>query len=104
MTPADQDHVLATILRILNEANTADGVAITNLIQKRIPCNFALAEHVTIQVSPMPDGGDDAVEVGTLGVINGLVEALTGRRVMAVYDETGQFVVEFREWTNGGAV
>lgn len=70
---------IETVLQVLNEALTADRGAITNLMAHRTPCNKALTDHPTIQTT--------WADVGPLGLINGIVEAITGRRIMAVYDD-----------------
>ncbi len=81
--------VLDTFLRVLNEAVAADRRAIQDLIDTRTQCGQALADHPTIQVI---DLGSHPLQylVGTLGLINGLVEAATGERIAACYDEAGQ--------------
>ncbi len=73
------------ILKTLNEAVVADPIAIQELIDHRVPTNETLANHPTIQVRAEL-GGPTILEVGMLGVINGLVEAATGKRVAVIYD------------------
>lgn len=74
-------------LRVLNEAYKADHAAMLSLIENRVPCNAALADHRTIQVGGRDDGG---TEVGMLGVINGICDAATGKRVaVCIDDQTG---------------
>lgn len=82
--------VLDTFLRVLNEGLVADGRAMQDLISARTQCNETLANHPTIQV--MDQGVDQTLRylVGNLGLINGLVEAATGERIAACYDESGQ--------------
>lgn len=70
---------IETVLQVLNEALTADRGAITNLIARRTPCNEALTDHPTIQTT--------RADVGPLGLINGILEPITGLRVMAIYDD-----------------
>lgn len=77
----DSSDWLGIVIGTLNEATEADQTAIDSLIEHRVPCNKALADHPTIQV-----GGDPCV-VGMLGIINGIVERLTGKRVMAIWDD-----------------
>ncbi len=81
--------VLDTCIRVLNEALAADRTAITTLLAERTPCNRDLADHPTVQVRHI---GDQWYEVGTLGLINGLVEASTGARIAAQYAENGDLV------------
>lgn len=55
-------------IALLNEALRLDPNAMNALIDARVVCNSALAEHPTIQV----DGRTEAPRVGILGVLNGL--------------------------------
>jgi len=72
---------------VLNEAVRADPEAVLALVEYRVPCNDALADHPSIQVrniNPPPDTSKmDATnpallaqvktcEVGLLGILNGL--------------------------------
>jgi len=81
-------------VKVLNEAFEADPDAISSLFSTRVSCNSKLAVHRTIQVraeSPLPAGQGDFT-IGTLGVINGILLALSIRPVAiaAWYDpETG---------------
>jgi len=78
--------VLELIIRLLNEANAADPKAIAELCSHRVLCNEDLAKHPTVQVTMTKD---NEVVVGMLGVINGMTERLTGRRVMACFAPNG---------------
>lgn len=84
-----------TILQTLNEAVAADPVAIKALIEHRVPTNETLANHPTIQVREILNEG--RYEVGALGLINGLVEAATGKRVAVQFDESEK-VIGFIEY------
>lgn len=84
------DTTFETILRVLNEACAADRDAMLRLIETRVACNDALADHPTIQVANDPEGKPI---VGVLGLINGLCEPLTGRRVaVEIDDKTGEVI------------
>ena len=62
------------IVKLLNEACALDPVAIGRLMNARVPCNSALANHPTIQVEGIhSDGGKTEFRVGALGLLNGLV-------------------------------
>ena len=89
----DSEQILQEVLRVLNEAATADRHAITLLVEHHVPASPELIEHPTIQVSK--DGS-----VGALGLINGIVERLTGKRVMAVIedDDGVEWVTHFKEY------
>ncbi len=79
-------------VRVLNEILKADQVAITNLVEHRVDCNPALENHPTVQIA----GPEDCPQVGLLGVLNGILEPMTGHRIMAVYDDSDQKIVEFK--------
>ena len=55
-------------IELLNSMLNADRPATAALVANRVPCNEALADHDTIQVSEQNGG----FHVGLLGVINGL--------------------------------
>jgi hypothetical protein len=57
------------IISLLNEINGMDPTVLPALINYRVPCNQALADHPTVQVGKKTDG----YEVGLLGIINGLL-------------------------------
>ena len=75
-----------TVVRTLNEAFAADPAALHALLVNRVPCNQALADHSTLQVTQDPALPETTYVVGLLGVINGIVEELTGDRVAARWD------------------
>jgi len=94
MTP---EEIFSTFLRVLNEAYEADPDALDALVSSRHICNQALADHPFIQVGTIvtcyEDGGapigrkDELYMIGLLGVINGICEPLTGRRIAASFSE-----------------
>lgn len=57
-------------IALLNSMVKADPKATEALVEQRIPCNEALAEHPTIQV--VGGEGPNPPKVGLLGVINGM--------------------------------
>ena len=57
-------------IRVLNEALEADGEAINKLMAVEIPINSKLADHPTVQVGAMVEGGPCVVRC--MGLINGL--------------------------------
>lgn len=91
---------LSAFLRVLNEAQAADPVALNALLNHRVECNAKLADHPTIQVRPMTFSGRaivtksdlDRCEVGALGLLNGLIEATTGERIAAVWDDNDKLI------------
>ena len=80
-----KDHqLLDTTITILNEAYAADPVAVGALIEHRVPCNTALADHPTITVA-----GEEP-SVGLLGIINGILTPITGCRVASMHSPDGK--------------
>lgn len=78
---------LHAAITVLNEANKLDPEAMRLLLVQRVPCNEALAQHPTIQVA----GERHKYLVGPLGLINGMIEAMSGHRIQANIDvETGR--------------
>lgn len=84
------------IIAQLNEISQTDPTAMEWLINNRITCNEALADHPTVQVHAH-DGKPPMV--GMLGIINGIVGAIGEGEHMAgfgyiaaVYDDDDNFV------------
>lgn len=71
MTP---EQIQAVFIKVLNDAFKLDPKAMQALVELRIPCNQALCDHPTIQVTN--DG-----KVGLVGIINGILEELTKLRL-----------------------
>lgn len=83
---------ISQAVQVLNEAFECDPEAILGLIRTRIPCNDDLADHPTIQVALEPYlRSMHATTVGFLGVLNGILETMTGHKVAAVFDQQQQF-------------
>jgi len=82
-----KDEKLNVCLRVLNEAYAADPAAIHALLCNRVPCNKKLADHKTIQVEMNKVASKNSFAVGMLGVINGIVEELTGESVAVEFSE-----------------
>lgn len=74
-------------LRILNEAYAADPAAIHALICNRVPCSRSLADHPTIQVEVNTVPLRESYSVGLLGIINGICEPITGKKVAIQFSE-----------------
>ena len=75
------------VIDFLNELVAIDREAVEKLIETRVPCNQALTDHPTVQVSCLP--GQQHV-VGMLGILNGLVGAKADGwgYIMADFDNT----------------
>lgn len=56
------------VVQFLNEVTEIDQSAMTALLETRVPCNQALADHPTVQVQAR----NDQNSVGFLGLLNGL--------------------------------
>jgi hypothetical protein len=79
-------HLTADLIAaLLNEMLVVDPAATHALLANRVPCNYALSEHPTVQVGMAVYGYTRSWNVGLLGVLNGL--AGCDRRVVAVFDE-----------------
>jgi hypothetical protein len=88
---SEQHPTIDTAVRILNEALQADPAAVATLFSIRIPCNDKLAAHPTVQVREQWVQGNGYFNtVSALGLINGILEAMTGQRVAAQYSDLGQ--------------
>ena len=79
--------LLGVVLATLNEAYKSDAAAIHALICNRVPCNKKLANHPTVQVELNTVASGKSYAVGMLGVLNGVVERMTGERVAASFRE-----------------
>jgi hypothetical protein len=80
------------VLAVLNSAFQADPHAIHALMANRVPCSPQLSAHPTVQVTSVPVAGIDSRDaVGALGIINAVVETLTGERVAMVWDPAPAF-------------
>lgn len=73
---------------VLNSAYEADPAAMHALICNRVPCNQALAAHPTIPVDVNLVATGETYAVGMLGIVNGICEKVTGRRVAVMFSES----------------
>lgn len=71
------------VVEILNGILATDPKAVKELLLNRVPCNEAMADHNTVQVIDK----DGEFSVGMLGILNGVIEPLTGRRVAVISDD-----------------
>lgn len=71
-------------VEFLNSLLTVDDLAISSLINNRIPCNRELADHPHVQVTASRSG----YLVGMLGILNGIFGTKDDGRgfIRAVYD------------------
>jgi len=101
------EDVFGLALQTLNEAYEADPAAMHALICNRVPCNQTLADHPTIQCGVNNITPTETFEVGLLGVINGIIERITGKRVAARFsipDADGRSkIVGFRQYATKDA-
>jgi hypothetical protein len=82
-----QAKALDIALLTLNRAFQDDPSAIHALLCNRVPCNDQLVDHPTVQVESNELLGKTSYTVGALGVLNGVIEALTGERVASKWNE-----------------
>lgn len=76
----DPEAILLSVLRVLNDAYQLDPVAMLALIGNRVPCSPALAAHPKVQVWSADPVGKGYM-VGMMGILNAIVEEITGFRV-----------------------
>jgi hypothetical protein len=58
------------VLTFLNELVALDRAAVERLVETRVQCNDAIADHPSVQVGKDADGNP---VVGLLGIVNGLM-------------------------------
>jgi hypothetical protein len=75
----------------LNEPLRMDHILVEALVNYRLPCQPAVAEHPTVQVDEVTWAAQPCYVVGMLGVINGLI---------GVRDGVGYIVVMYDDETN----
>lgn len=86
---------------LLNEILELDPAAAHALVENRVTCNDALADHASVQVQ----ADNTRLSVGLLGVLNGLFgsnEEGWGP-IAAVFDDDGEVLLRFqpsRAWRN----
>ena len=80
---------IENIIEVLNEALQLDPAAISCLVESRVPCNDALAEHKSIQVLGKRSKDNLFCTVGLLGILNGMIE-YGPERITAVYSDDGE--------------
>jgi len=75
---AAKDFVARRIVQVMNSAVEADKVALRALVEHRVDCNEALAEHPSVQVMRRNDPGGTTPwhTVGLLGILSGIAGAL----------------------------
>lgn len=77
---------------LFNEIVRDDPECARALVETRVPCNEAIADHPTIQVNLFE--GDDTAKVGLLGFLNGLFgineKSGMGAVCITVDDQTGR--------------
>jgi hypothetical protein len=89
--------IINTAIRILDEAYAADEGAIHALICNRVPCNQSLADHAHVVVDVTRPQDTDIFAVGMLGIVNDILDALTGLRVAVQFDDAIASVTEDAE-------
>ena len=96
------DQFAASLVRVmrdrqvyaLNSALAADQHTVTKIVETRFPCNTAIEGPDVFAVPSAATGDHDAgvLELGGLGLINGMMVACGMERIQAVYDDAGLIV------------
>lgn len=90
VTPAEVTSVtVSEVVGLLNELLRLDPEAMHNLVEGRVQCNEAIADHPTVQVSGRVNGDGTTYEFGILGLLNGLfgVDEKSYGAISASYEE-----------------
>lgn len=80
---------VAEVVALLNELTAMDPAAMHNLVESRVECNEAIADHPTVQVSGCVNGDGSTYEFGILGLLNGLfgTDGLSYGAISASFEE-----------------
>jgi hypothetical protein len=92
-----KDEVFQQALDVMNSAFKADPGAIQLLLCNCVQANKALVEHPDILVGQYP-----VDSIGMLGVINGIIGNITGKRIASMWSEPNEdgrcTMIGFCEW------
>lgn len=82
----------ARVVRVLNEIHKLDSTVLQALIEHRVSCNEALANHPTVQVAKSDNG--EGFIVGMLGILNGFFPTLPDNSgpIRAHFNDTGELL------------
>ena len=85
-----KDTISRVFLGLLEFLCQTDREALGQLLEHRVACSLSTAEHPTVQVQ---SGEEGRYEVGMLGILNSILETLTGKRIGAQFDaESGELL------------
>lgn len=87
----------------MNDLLLLDRSAISKLIESRVSCNQALANHETVQVVNIKPESDPEYKVGILGLLNGLcgVDEDGFGFIVGEFDEDDKTIIKFihkKDW------
>jgi hypothetical protein len=87
---------------VLNSALEADSQAVNLLFAISTECNDKLADHPTIQVVSQEKYVTSPYKyaVRNLGLINGILEEITGERICSVSDDKSNKIIRFEVYKN----
>ncbi len=85
-----RDSVAALFLSIMQEAFEKDPEAIEKLVEFRVPCNKKIEDES--RLIPYAEKDDDSLQLGMLGVINGILDSLASRRLIASYTDDNKLL------------
>lgn len=80
------DAILSAVLDVLNQALDKDPEAIRQLLNLRVPCANAMADHPSLVVDTCDSLTGETRTLDVLGVVNGICRHLTGGRVAVMLD------------------
>ena len=99
MLPNEQP--IDAAVRVLNQAFEADPAVISQLVCVRMPCKRSIVEHHSIVCEPlsMLPTPEPRYAVGLLGILNGVLSVMTGKRITTMWDDSDPECAKFQGFT-----
>ena len=94
MSDLKNNDVIKTAVETLNDFLAKSPEAANSLFNYRVPVTKEMADHPHVRVQVI---GDNKFKVGMIGILNGIVEPLTGKRIASMHDDDDK-VVGFVEY------
>lgn len=96
---AERNRIAAlAVVELFEQALRNDPVAMSSLmLRTHVRCNTAMANMSFVQVRTVPETADTSQPqhvVGPLGVLNGVLELLTGQRIAVEIDDASPYQVQ----------
>jgi hypothetical protein len=91
-------------VEVLNRALASDPEAVAALVNHRVRCNLTLAQDETVQVGHIDDDPASGLEVGMMGILNGIFGVRPNRcgYIAAICDLDTGLVVRFMATDDDG--